>query len=39
VTDRTGTKTTILIETATAKTDVTDGTIVSTSGGKLIDEC
>jgi hypothetical protein len=39
VTDQHGTKTSILIETATAQTDVTNGTIVSTSGGQLIDEC
>jgi hypothetical protein len=39
VTDQTGTKTSMIIETATARTDVTDGTIVSTSGGQLIDEC
>lgn len=39
VTDQYGTRTQILIETATAQTDVTNGTIVSTSGGQLIDEC
>jgi hypothetical protein len=39
VTNSSGTKTSILIETATATTDVTVGTIISTSGGQLIDEC